>query len=370
MKKKSLIILLSIAGAVVFLVVFLFAVIILSGNQITIARCIVTDNGNLYMVDDECPVHLSFNGDKEYETEDNLLIVHQSAFAESYPEQTRAYFVMKIGSGPETDIPQKAIDVLIETGNYSISNVGGADGPQMTYSTVQVLEKTSDTEESSYRVGVTMPSTDFSSIGQILADKITQEWKTFDSMTREQQLVSSKLWGVVGIQTDTWNECEEAIGFTVYNPLESLNWLNKTGYFGMESTDPSTLAKHVQATVNAAQTTGRKLSEINVTAGYNTGSVRVTLRATLSANTETFTTGSVCNGYATYEQNTVTTKSGIPVLIVTTIETNNTGYYNGDYFDPTAYWVKDNVFYTLRVFGDEKDKSEIQATLDRILEEI
>ncbi len=262
------------------------------------------------------------------------------------------------------------IDVLIGTGDHSISSVGGDDGSQATYSTVQVLEKISDTEESSYWVGATLPGTDFSSIGQILADKITQEWNTYDSMTREQQLASSKLWGVVGIQTDTWNECEEAIGFTVYNPLESLNWLNKTGYFGMESTDPGMPAKHVQATANAAQTTDRKLCEINVTAGYNNGSVRVTLAATLSANTETFTTGSVCNGYATYEQNTVTTESGIPALIVTTNETNNTGYYKVDYFDPTAYWVKDNVFYTLRVFGDETDKAEIQATLDRILEEI
>ncbi len=41
------------------------------------------------MVYDERPVYLSFNGDKEYETGDNLLIVHQSAFAESYSEQIR-----------------------------------------------------------------------------------------------------------------------------------------------------------------------------------------------------------------------------------------------------------------------------------------
>jgi len=47
-----------------------------------------------------------------------LLIIHQSAFAESYPEQTRAYFIIKIGAGSVEDIPQKAIDVLIETGNY------------------------------------------------------------------------------------------------------------------------------------------------------------------------------------------------------------------------------------------------------------
>ena len=255
----------------------------------------------------------------------------------------------------------------VETDNYSISNVGGVDGPQVSHSTVQVLEKISDTEESCYWVGATLPGTDFSSMGQILADKITQEWDTYDSMTREQRLASSKLWGVVGIQTDTWKECEEAIGFSLYNPLETIDWLNKTGYFGMESTNPGTQAKHIQVTANSAQAADRKLSEINVTAGYNTDSVRVTLTAILTADAGTYTTGSVCNGYATYEQNIVTTGSGVPVLIMTTNETNSTGYYDGDYFDPTAYWVKDNVFYILRVFGEEKDKTEIQAILDRIL---
>ena len=73
---------------------------------------------------------------------------------------------------------------------------------------------------------------------------------------------------------------------------------------------------------------------------------------------------------ATYEQETVNCGSGIPVLIVTTNESNNTGYYNGDYYDPTAYWVKDGVFYTLRVFGDEVDQDEIRMVLDRILAEI
>lgn len=95
-----------------------FAVVIFSGNQLTVARCIITENGSLYMVYDDRPVQLNYTGDKDYETGDKLLIVHRSAFAESYPEQTRAYFITKIGSGSLEDIPQKALDVLIETGNY------------------------------------------------------------------------------------------------------------------------------------------------------------------------------------------------------------------------------------------------------------
>lgn len=119
MKKKGLIIALSVIGAIVALALIMFAVVLFSGNQITVARCIVTENGSLYMVYDDRPVHLNYTGDKGYETGDKLLIIHQSAFAESDPEQTRAYFIMKLGSGSLDDIPQEVIDKLIETGNMT-----------------------------------------------------------------------------------------------------------------------------------------------------------------------------------------------------------------------------------------------------------
>lgn len=247
---------------------------------------------------------------------------------------------------------------------------GDVDDLQTTYGTVQMMEMVSDTMESSYQVGAALPGTDFSAIGQILADKMAQEWDAFNKMTQEQRMVSSKAWGSVGIQVDTWDECEQAIGFAVYNPLESLDWLNKTGYFGMESTNPDIPVAHVLIRANWGKAMNGKVSEIGVTAGYNNEQVRVTLTAILSADSGTYVSGSACNGYATYEQNTVSTGSGMPVLIVTTNETNNTGYYNDNYFDPTVYWVKDNVFYVLRVFGEEENKDEIQDTLERILEEI
>ena len=106
-----------IIAAVLALALLGIAVLFLSGNQITVARCIVTENGGLYMLYDERPVRISAGEDKNYQTGDKLLIVHASAFAESYPEQARTVFVMKIGSGTKEDIPQKALDVLTETGN-------------------------------------------------------------------------------------------------------------------------------------------------------------------------------------------------------------------------------------------------------------
>ena len=274
----------------------------------------------------------------------------------------------------------KRYSVLIAVAVFVLSLAGcttapspgstGKSRPVTNAADVQIIGMISGEKESSYQVEALLPTTDLSSVDQLLADKLSQEWDEFDSMTKEQQRTSSKLWGVVDIQTDTWDDCEEAIGFTLYNPLETLDWLNKTGYFGMEHADSQTPTAHVQATANASQTADRKLGEVSVIAGYKDGDVRITLTETVSSSTESFTIGSVYTGYATYEQDTVTTGSGIVVLIMTVNGTNNIGYYDGDYFDSTAYWVKDNVFYALRVFGNETDKAEIQATLDKLLAEI
>ena len=274
----------------------------------------------------------------------------------------------------------KRYSVLIAVAVFVLSLAGcttapspgstGKSRPVTNAADVQIIGMISGEKESSYQVEALLPTTNLSSVGQPLAEKLSQEWDEFDSMTKEQQCTSSKLWGVVDIQTDTWDDCEEAIGFTLYNPLETLDWLNKTGYFGMEHVDSQTPTAHVQVTANASQTADRKLGEVSVIAGYKDGDVRITLTETVSSSTESFTIGSVYTGYATYEQNTVTTGSGTTVLIVTVNGTNNIGYYDGDYFDSTAYWVKDNVFYALRVFGNETDKAEIQATLDKILAEI
>lgn len=116
MKNKKWLIPISTIAAVLILTI---AVVFFGGNKFTVARCIVTDNDSLFMVYEDRPIHLTYDRDTNYQTGDKLLILHTSAFAESYPEQTIAYFVMKIESGSKDDIPQKAFDVLISTGNWT-----------------------------------------------------------------------------------------------------------------------------------------------------------------------------------------------------------------------------------------------------------
>ncbi len=275
----------------------------------------------------------------------------------------RTFFDVKTAAAPVL-----CFMIIFSLGGCAMNT--GDSNSQLTDTDVQIIAMNSDATNSSYQVGATLSSTAFSSINQIFEDKITQEWKTYDGMTKEAKTSSSHLWGIVYFETDTWKEFEEAIGFSVNNPLEALSWLDKTGYTGMESADPSTPIKHVEVRANTANVE-RKLSEISATSGYNTASTRITLTATLLLNAGTYTTDCAYNGKATYEQDTATTGSGIPVLtIITTDGTNNAGYCNGGYYDSTAYWVKDNVFYTLRVIGDSADKTEILATFDRILEKI
>ena len=57
--KKGIKIAVIIIAAVLVLALVGCAIILFSGNQITVARCIVTENGSLYMVYDERPVRIS-----------------------------------------------------------------------------------------------------------------------------------------------------------------------------------------------------------------------------------------------------------------------------------------------------------------------
>lgn len=62
--KKGIKIAVIVIAAVLMLALVGFAIILFSGNQITVARCIVTENGSLYMVYDERPVRISAGDDK------------------------------------------------------------------------------------------------------------------------------------------------------------------------------------------------------------------------------------------------------------------------------------------------------------------
>ena len=233
------------------------------------------------------------------------------------------------------------------------------------FSEVRFLEEKTDEEESFYRVEADLPATDFSVISESLSDMIEQEWNRWDNMASEQRLFSSSIPGMVSFGSETWTECEETIGLTVYNPLEGFDWLDKVGYFGMDNPE----IPHIRTTASS-QIDGRKLNDIMIASGYAFEDIRITLTAVISSRGDTYTTGSTYRGMASFDHKTVYSGSGIPVLVVITEGLNNLNYYNGDYYFPIAYWVRDNVFYTLRVTGDKSEEKEIQELFDKIISEV
>ena len=126
---------------------------------------------------------------------------------------------------------------------------------------------------------------------------------------------------------------------------------------------------HIRTTASS-QIDGRKLNDIMIASGYTFEDIRITLTAVISSRGDTYTTGSTYSGMASFDHKTVYSGSGIPVLVVITEGLNNLNYYNGDYYFPIAYWVRDNVFYTLRVTGDKSEEKEIQELFDKIISEV
>lgn len=250
----------------------------------------------------------------------------------------------------------------------TLPDAGGVGEPVPGSSGVQISETVSDKDESSYKVTAKVDATDFSAVGQVLVDEIAREWKTYDGMSEESKFLSSHAWGNIRLEADTWDECEKIIGFSVNNPLESLSMLSKTGYSASVRPHSDMQIKHIE--IDAYSASAEKPTEIIITSVYTYENVQITLTAMLSANAEIHTGRSAGHRYVEYEQKTLSTGSGIPALAVSPAAVNVDGYYNVKYYDSSAYWVKDNVFYTLCLSGAPSDMSEIQATLDKILSEI
>ena len=116
MKKKIL-----IAVSVIVCVVAI-GLFILAGKSISpsVGLYLQTDNGNMLILDNS-PISISGNDDmfEKYESGDKILVLHDGIL-ESYPGQTRAYFVMKLADGEMSDIPENVLVSLNELGwiNY------------------------------------------------------------------------------------------------------------------------------------------------------------------------------------------------------------------------------------------------------------
>ncbi len=104
MKNKEIVIALICLGVAVGLTAVFVGGIFLSGNNMATVNCYVTENGHIYMAYDGRLVGLHGTGDIDISTGDRAFVIFGSSFAESFPESTRAIYIVKTSHGEPEDI--------------------------------------------------------------------------------------------------------------------------------------------------------------------------------------------------------------------------------------------------------------------------
>ncbi len=111
MKNKKIIIPLLCVACVLILILISVSLVFISGNNMATVRCYVSDGGSVYMLYQDRPVKLNYKGEIELDTGDEIFVIFSSSFAESFPEQTKAHFIIRVSDGTREDL-------VIENENY------------------------------------------------------------------------------------------------------------------------------------------------------------------------------------------------------------------------------------------------------------
>ena len=112
----------SIVIASVILILGILILINMNGKVFTKGRCVVAASGSVLWIDDSgSPIVLSNRTEDKnifegLSTGDEILILRQTAIAESYPGQVGIYYCKKLSDGSESDIPVQTLESLRELG--------------------------------------------------------------------------------------------------------------------------------------------------------------------------------------------------------------------------------------------------------------
>ena len=173
-------------------------------------------------------------------------------------------------------------------------------------------------------------------LGQGIYDALEKEWDAWNAKSEEQKLFSSHLPGICYKQFDTWAECEEFLGFEVFNPLEDSEF-EKGSYVGM----PVDFADASRFYVNLYGPNGEQVQWIDIQSGYRDGDIRITLNAQISVDTPKENPDA--------QEPLITEDSG------------------EQYVATTALLARGPVTYSIRVIGEKNQWDEVRETLGKVL---
>lgn len=174
-------------------------------------------------------------------------------------------------------------------------------------------------------------------LGQGIYEAIKEEWATWNAKDEMQKLLSSHMPGHCYRGFGTWEECEEFLGFSIFNPLESSNWPEKATYVGM----PEGYNEAPRFYVSFYGTGEGQVQWIHVESGYRSEEIRIMVNAQVVVD-------SPAENSAVNE----------PLI------TEDSGER---YVANTAVLVKDFVTYNIRVIGEPDMQNEVRETLEQVL---
>ena len=174
-------------------------------------------------------------------------------------------------------------------------------------------------------------------LSQDIFDTLREEWDAWEAKDEFQRMVSSHIPGLCYKGFETLAECEEFLGFSISNPLEDSDWLEKGTYVGM----PIGYEDASRFYVNFYGTMDGIVEWIRLESGYRVGEIRITMDTQIEIDAATESVEDI--------EPLITEDSG------------------EQYVASTAVLVQGAKTYSIRVIGKPGMRSEVQKILDQVL---
>ncbi|MBQ6809000.1 MAG: hypothetical protein IJP07_07600 [Firmicutes bacterium] len=157
----------------------------------------------------------------------------------------------------------------------------------------------------------------------------------------------------------TMEECVEFLGYSVYNPLEDCSWLEQATHIGMplEKKD-----EHIS--LRWAATPQRELRNLNIDSGYRLDSARLQMSIVFHCEEEESFSRRYfrqAGSQATYHMEEYPMDNGNTAMLVTADDDD------ARYFSIEAFFVQDELFYSLNFVGEKENPEAVRAMLEKVL---
>lgn len=171
-------------------------------------------------------------------------------------------------------------------------------------------------------------------LSQNVYDALQADWDEWNAKSEMEQMISSRMPGNIYWSFDTWAECEEFLGFKVFNPLEDSEF-EKGTYVGM----PEGFNEASRFYVSVYGTKEGEVQRISIESGYRDGDIRITVRVGICPDKPLELTG----------EQMITEDSG------------------ERYVATSKVVAIGPVSYNIRVVGEENRWKEVRETLSKVL---